>query len=393
MNYGKSILKRFGTIANIDLSNYVQKVTGKSLIANSEIQRLANVTSGTLTPEQLAAIAAQVPVPPASAITQDTTHRFTTDTEKITWGAKINNTDPRLTDARQPTSHSHFNDHVPGSDDQDLSDYVLTNDSRLTDNRTPVTHSHAASDITGTVVLTNDLRLTNAREPLPHGHTLPPEAVLTDDPRLWDARTPLTHSHSYEPANANIQTHVGSSHAPATAQKNSDITKAEIEAKLTGVISTHSHSGGSDPFIKLIVAGDKPTGANVTPVTLGISFNYVANKTYVIDLFMLVAPTAATTGCGFMIDTDSAVTYVGSFNIHQLAVAGTVSGGSSIGDLGVTSQGYSSGMVGTGSNFVAGSGILITGANPGVATFYFRSETTAVTTCKSGSCVRVMLMN
>jgi len=32
-------------------------------------------------------------------------------------------------------------------------------------------------------------------------------------------------------------------HAPSDAQKNSDITKAEIEAKLTGAISSHSHTG------------------------------------------------------------------------------------------------------------------------------------------------------
>lgn len=31
------------------------------------------------------------------------------------------------------------------------------------------------------------------------------------------------------------------SHAPADAQKNSDVTKSEIEAKLTGTISSHSH--------------------------------------------------------------------------------------------------------------------------------------------------------
>ena len=47
-----------------------------------------------------------------------------------------------------------------------------------------------------------------------------------------------------EAANANIQAHVTSAHAPSNAQKNSDITKAEIEAKLTGVISSHSHAGG-----------------------------------------------------------------------------------------------------------------------------------------------------
>ena len=39
-------------------------------------------------------------------------------------------------------------------------------------------------------------------------------------------------------------THSTSSHAPIDAQKNSDITKAEIEAKLTGEISSHSHAGG-----------------------------------------------------------------------------------------------------------------------------------------------------
>lgn len=37
-------------------------------------------------------------------------------------------------------------------------------------------------------------------------------------------------------------THSQSNHAPTNAQKNSDITKAEIEAKLTGVVSSHSHA-------------------------------------------------------------------------------------------------------------------------------------------------------
>ena len=58
------------------------------------------------------------------------------------------------------------------------------------------------------------------------------------------------HSHdaTYEPKNANIQAHVVSAHAPSNAQKNSDITKAEIEAKLTGELSSHTHAGGSEAF-------------------------------------------------------------------------------------------------------------------------------------------------
>lgn len=215
--------------------------------------------------------------------------------------------------------------------------------------------------------------------------------VNTNDSRLSDARTPVTHSHSYEPANENIQSHIASSHAPATAQKNSDITKEEIEAKLIGSITSHSHTGGSDPFVaKLVLGADKPTAANTTPVTLGLTFNYEANSKYAIDIYAIVAPTAATTGCGFMIDVSGTVTYVGTFVIHQLAATGTVSGAGSIGDKAATSSGVSSGMAGTGSNFVYGGGLLVTGADAGTAELFFRSETTAVTTCKAGTIIRVM---
>ncbi len=50
------------------------------------------------------------------------------------------------------------------------------------------------------------------------------------------------HDTEYEPKNSNIQMHIASVHAPSNAQKNSDITKAEIEAKLTGTIASHIHS-------------------------------------------------------------------------------------------------------------------------------------------------------
>ena len=43
---------------------------------------------------------------------------------------------------------------------------------------------------------------------------------------------------NYDAAYAHSQT----THAPSNAQKNSDITKAEIEAKLTGQITSHTHA-------------------------------------------------------------------------------------------------------------------------------------------------------
>lgn len=48
-------------------------------------------------------------------------------------------------------------------------------------------------------------------------------------------------------------THSQAAHAPSDAQKNSDITQAEIEAKLTGTILTHSH---------------EESASNLTPVSL-----------------------------------------------------------------------------------------------------------------------------
>lgn len=114
-----------------------------------------------------------------------------------------------------------------------------------------------------------DYRLTNARPPTSHTH---PQSEVTNLVADLDGK---------EPANANIQAHVVSAHAPPNAQKNSDITKAEIEAKLTGEISSHTHAGGSASW-----GGIGGTLANQTDLQaaldakaddLGADDNYVTN--------------------------------------------------------------------------------------------------------------------
>jgi len=57
--------------------------------------------------------------------------------------------------------------------------------------------------------------------------------------------------------------HSQSDHAPANAQKNSDITKAEIEAKLTGEISSHSHALPTHTHTKSEIT-DFPTIPDIT---------------------------------------------------------------------------------------------------------------------------------
>jgi hypothetical protein len=105
---------------------------------------------------------------PASIITEDISRNF------ITVGQKNNI-------------------HASGSDNQDLSSFVTTSDSRLNDSRN-------AADV-----------YTWAKAPVKPSY--------------------INSEVGAEQANANIQTHVTAAHAPATAQKNSDITDSEIKAK------------------------------------------------------------------------------------------------------------------------------------------------------------------
>ncbi len=201
-------------------------------------------------------------------------------------------------------------------------------------------------------------------------------SVGTDGSTNWD--TAYTHSQA--------------AHAPSGAQANADITLAEIEAKLTGVIASHSHSGGGgDPFtFKGVMASIATTGANTTPINVPLLvFSFAANSTYQIFVTAAVSAAAATTGCGFQLDTSVAVTVNRLTFFHQLANTGTLSGGNSIADD--ASQGVSSGIPSTTAIYpVFGGGVLVSGANPGTAQLRFRSETTAAITCHSNSTMSVL---
>ena len=106
------------------------------------------------------------------------------------------------------------------------------------------------------------------------------------------------HSHTgvYEAANANIQAHVVAAHAPSTAQKNSDITKAEIEAKLTGAIASHTHSGGSDPWTTVVLASDFPTTSATAVDVTGLAFTPALNKKYEFEGKFMMRTGTATVG-------------------------------------------------------------------------------------------------
>lgn len=149
------------------------------------------------------------------------------------------------------------------------------------------------------------------------------------------------------------------------------------------VMVANDFTGQATAKIEAVLAADQATGANVTPVTLtDLAFNYEPNSIYKIFFMGRIQPAAATTGCGFQFDLSTAVTDINLSFYHQLANAGTLSGGHSIADD--ASVGVSSGAPGTSTYPVVGDAVLRTGANAGVAQLRFRSETTAVITAKAG---------
>ena len=92
---------------------------------------------------------------------------------------------------------------------------------------------------------------------------------VTGKPSTFTPTLGVTSSTAYRGDYGNTAyTHSQAAHAPSNAQKNSDITKAEIEAKLTGTITTHTHKyAGSSS------AGGAATSAEKVENTLTIQGN------------------------------------------------------------------------------------------------------------------------
>lgn len=97
-------------------------------------------------------------------------------------------------------------------------------------------------------------------------------------------------------------THATSAHAPTNAQKNSDITKAEIEAKLTGVVTSHTHKYAGSYSAGGAATEAAKTSGSLTIQTNGTNagtFNGSSNKTIDITPSNIGAATANHTHTGY----------------------------------------------------------------------------------------------
>lgn len=160
----------------------------------------------------------------------------------------VKNADPRLSDAREPTDHTHTysdiidppsipatpadigaqpagNYIVPG----DINDVVRDNDSRLSDTRNPKAHQHPVSDVNGLSAALNGKQ--------PAGNY-----VVEGDGRLTNARPPTSHRHGYSEIDGTPD--IPSAPSDIGAQPAGDYaTNSALTTGLAGKAnSTHSHT-------------------------------------------------------------------------------------------------------------------------------------------------------
>jgi len=188
-----------------------------------------------------------------------------------------------------------------------------------------------------------------------------------------------------EPANANIQAHVTSNHAPSNAQKNSDITKAEIEAKLTGEIASHTHAGGGgDGEVSVVATQDTANATTTLADATGLTFNAMANSIYIIEVFILWDSSATTVGIKVSAFASGTPDVMAGHFIAD-AANGTPDSSSFNGSDVVVSTSASPFPTACMGKLDA---ILKTGTSSGTWQLRFAAETTGTITIKAGSVLR-----
>jgi hypothetical protein len=251
----------------------------------------------------------------------------------------VTNGDPRLSDARAPTGHTH-----PVGDVSGLQAAL--------DGKAASSHSHAQADITG---------LAAALAAKQDAATAATDAELT----------------------------AGLAGKQDTSQKGQANGYASLDG--TGKVPAAQLPAGQSGFAWEAVvrqAADVTTPATAAFVNTDLVFTFAANGVYVCDLFLLASSAAATTGYRLGFDTSVAVTTVAATFSHVLANTGTVSGGQSVADD--TATGLSSGVpTANAITPIQGSGWLVAAATGGTARLRFGPEVAAAATFKANSVMRV----
>jgi hypothetical protein len=130
---------------------------------------------------------------------------------------------------------------------------------------------------------------------------------------------------------------------------------------------------GPSAYVAVVKQAADVSNSQTTRVNTDLVFSFDPGGVYAVDLYLLVTTAATTTGLALAFDTSVTVTVNALTFEHQLATAGTLTGGDSIADD--TPRGISSGVP-TASALVPvlAKGLIVAGATAGMARLRFASE-------------------
>jgi len=216
------------TVADDSHNHVISNIDGLQTALDGKVddsQVLTNVPAGALFTDTVYTHPANHP---PSIISQDASNRFVTDTEKNTWNSKQNAlgfTPENVSNKGIANGYAELDatGKVPTNQLPSYVDDVLEYDSQA---------NFPLSGETGKIYVTKDTNKTyrwSGSDYVEISQSLALGETSTTAYRGDKGKTAYEHSQT--------------DHAPSDAQKNSDITKAEIEAKLTGTITTHTHTG------------------------------------------------------------------------------------------------------------------------------------------------------
>jgi hypothetical protein len=134
-----------------------------------------------------------------------------------------------------------------------------------------------------------------------------------------------------------------------------------------------STGGGQSAYVAVVKQAADVSNSQTTRANTDLVFSFDPGGVYAVDLYLLVTTAATTTGLALAFDTSVAVTVNALTFEHQLATAGTLTGGDSIADD--TPRGISSGVpVASALVPVLAKGLIVAGATAGTARLRFASE-------------------
>jgi hypothetical protein len=207
-----------------------------------------------------------------------------------------------VTDAATVASTGSYNDltdkptlgtasalNVPATGDALATEVVKGNDSRLTNARTPLAHTHAILDVSGLQTVLD------GKASSVHSHVI---GDVTGLQTALDGKSDTSHTHTgvYEPANANIQSHISATNNPhgttaiqvgayTTSQvdtllsgkadavhNHNDLyyTESEVDTLLDGKANTtHTHAISNVTGLQSALDGKQPTGSYLTTSAIG----------------------------------------------------------------------------------------------------------------------------